>query len=225
MSVANRREREREQRRSWILDAAERCFHAKGIDAVKMEDVAEEAQLGKGTLYLYFRTKEALLLAVAVRHQRHLLGVFDAEARRAQDGISLLRALLLAYARHMMHPAEHLKLAMARWVNGPPVDIESRGGAQLRENVNRIFTMVCDAIRRGQEDGSVTPDVDPPRAAMTLWAAVNGALLMTLQLSCLPRNLPMRESAPTVEAAVDFHLRAVANQAAPQPRLVAGGGA
>lgn len=224
MSVAKRREREREQRRNWILDAAERCFHAKGIDAVKMEDVADEAQLGKGTLYLYFRTKETLLLAVAVRHQRLLLGFFEAEERAAESGLGLLRALLLAYARHMTHPEEHLKLAMARWINGPPVDIESRGGAQMRDNVHRIFTMVCDAIRRGQDDGSITLDVDPPRAAMTLWAAVNGALLMRLQMHCLPRGLPMRDSAPQIEAAVDFYLRCVANEKAAPALLVAGGG-
>ncbi len=208
MSVAKRREREREERRNWILDAAERAFAARGLDAVKMEDVADEAQLGKGTLYLYFRTKEGLIAAVAVRHQRRLLALFEREKARAATGIELVRALLLAFGQHMTDRGDHLRIAMSRWVSGTPFDIGA-DGAQVRENVQRIFTMVREAIELGQRDGTVAADIDPPRAAMALWSAVNGALLLRLQLCCLPVDASFREHAPALEAAIDFHLRAL----------------
>lgn len=54
-------------RRREIMDAAVRNFSRKGFDAACMEDIATGAKIAKGTLYLYFRSKEALY-AAAVAH-------------------------------------------------------------------------------------------------------------------------------------------------------------
>ncbi|MCK5408322.1 MAG: helix-turn-helix transcriptional regulator, partial [Candidatus Krumholzibacteria bacterium] len=60
MGIAERREREKEQRRIDIIDAAERVFFSKGWQAATMDDVAEAVELSKATLYLYFKNKEEL---------------------------------------------------------------------------------------------------------------------------------------------------------------------
>lgn len=62
---ARRRERERVQRRSAMLDAARQVFGAKGYAGATLDDIAVAAEYGKGTLYNYFPGgKEELLLAV-----------------------------------------------------------------------------------------------------------------------------------------------------------------
>jgi AcrR family transcriptional regulator len=210
MSVAERREREREQRRSRILDAAQRVFYAKGVDATKMKDVAREAQLGKGTLYLYFRTKEELTLAVAVRHQQKLIAKLAKLEEGDTDGAALVRSLLLAYARHISEPREHLRMAMTRWATGEPLDVGSRGGDQMRENVRQIFNTLCRAIERGKEDGTVRSGLDTTRCAMSLVAATNGALLMELQLACIHHEKVFEERAPTLEESIDLYMHAFA---------------
>ena len=58
MGITERKEREKLQRREDILNAAERVFFSKGHKNSTMDDVAEEAELSKGTLYLYFKSKE-----------------------------------------------------------------------------------------------------------------------------------------------------------------------
>ena len=60
MGIAERKEREKEHRRNTILDAAEEVFFSKGINLATMDEVAERAELSKGTLYLYFKNKEEL---------------------------------------------------------------------------------------------------------------------------------------------------------------------
>ena len=67
MGIAERKERERLRRREEIIDAAERVFFTKGIRDATMDDVAEEAELSKGTLYLYFKSKQELYLAINFR--------------------------------------------------------------------------------------------------------------------------------------------------------------
>ncbi len=72
MGIAERKEREKQLRREEIVLAAEKIFFSKGFDLSTMDDIAEEAELSKGTLYLYFKSKEDLHMAVA-RKAIHLL--------------------------------------------------------------------------------------------------------------------------------------------------------
>lgn len=67
MGVAARKQREKEERRAAILDAAEAVFASKGVAETTMDDIAQQAELGKGTLYLYFTSKNELYLAIANR--------------------------------------------------------------------------------------------------------------------------------------------------------------
>lgn len=60
MSIQDRREREKEQRRNDILKAAEKLFLSREYDNVSMNDIAREVELSKATIYLYFENKEEL---------------------------------------------------------------------------------------------------------------------------------------------------------------------
>jgi AcrR family transcriptional regulator len=212
MSVAERRQREREERRHRILDAAERVFYARGLEQATMDEVARAAQLGKGTLYLYFRTKEELLLAIAVRRQDAMLERFQREERAASSGIDLVRRLLLTYAERMATPREHLRLVLGRWASGVAFGAQSDAGAQAHANVERLLGTMCRAIERGQADGTIRRAHDPRRLTMKLHAGVNGALLMQLQMACLAGLAPL--PAPTVEDEVDLLLDAIRPPAA-----------
>ena len=64
MGMIARQHWEKEQRKASILRAAEKVFATKGAALVTMDDIAHEADLGKGTLYLYFDSKENLFKAV-----------------------------------------------------------------------------------------------------------------------------------------------------------------
>ncbi len=58
---------EKAQRREKLLDAAIEIFFQKGFHATRLEDIAKQAGLSKGTLYLYFENKESIFLALIER--------------------------------------------------------------------------------------------------------------------------------------------------------------
>jgi len=92
---------EKEQRRRLILDAAERLWLDDPERMANIAEIAQAAGLAKGTLYLYFRSKEELLLAM---HERHNSLFFDSVIQRAgqddpmaiEDMIGMIRGLLIA---------------------------------------------------------------------------------------------------------------------------------
>lgn len=73
MGIQERRERERERRRQQIMVAAKRVFTDKGFGKATMEDIAAEAELSPGTLYLYFKNKDELYASLSLRILQYLM--------------------------------------------------------------------------------------------------------------------------------------------------------
>jgi AcrR family transcriptional regulator len=73
MGIQERKEREKERRRQQIMVAAKRVFSEKGFSKATMEDIAQEAELSPGTLYLYFKNKEELYASLSLRILQYLL--------------------------------------------------------------------------------------------------------------------------------------------------------
>jgi len=73
MGIRERKEREKERRRQQIMVAAKRVFSLKGFSRATMEDIAKEAELSPGTLYLYFKNKEELYASLSLRILQYLL--------------------------------------------------------------------------------------------------------------------------------------------------------
>ncbi len=72
MGIQERKEREKERRRQQIIVAAKRVFSEKGFNKSTMEDIAKEAELSPGTLYLYFKNKEELYASLSLRILQYL---------------------------------------------------------------------------------------------------------------------------------------------------------
>jgi TetR/AcrR family transcriptional regulator len=64
MSVAERRERDRQARFDLILNSARDLFIEKGFDNVSMADIAAKAEVAKGTVYIYFQSKQEILYSI-----------------------------------------------------------------------------------------------------------------------------------------------------------------
>ena len=97
MSIAERKEREKEQRRNDILSAAEKLFFARGYDNVTMDDIAKVVELNKATIYLYFKDKESLFFAVVLRGVRILNEMVMEREGKAKTGCDKLREIGHAY--------------------------------------------------------------------------------------------------------------------------------
>jgi AcrR family transcriptional regulator len=97
LSIAERKEREKEQRRNDILDAAEKQFFARGYDNVTMDDIAKQVELNKATLYLYFKDKESLYFTVVLRGVRIMGEMVRAREEKAKTGFDKLWEIGHAY--------------------------------------------------------------------------------------------------------------------------------
>lgn len=96
LAISETRQRRKQARPAELLSAALDLFVERGYAATKLEDIAAQAGVSKGTLYLYFDNKEALFKAVIEQGILPLLDESEALMREHQgDARSLLQLLLM----------------------------------------------------------------------------------------------------------------------------------
>ncbi len=154
-------------KRAAILNAALDLFRQHGYRRTAMEDIARAANVAKGTLYIYFTSKEELFEALARRLAAHVQADLDAAAARELPLQAKVLALLDA------------KLGFFyRWVLSSPHAAELLAPtAALPEDVfapvDRAFSaMLSKALKEGVKAG----EVDPSAAGLTLDAAMETLL-------------------------------------------------
>ncbi len=107
----------REERRQAIIDVAARLFAELGYTACEMERVAAELGIAKGTLYLYFSSKETLFYACVDAGMRQMQSVVLAAADEATDLIDRLSRGIRAYLQFFEDHPEHVELLIQERAN------------------------------------------------------------------------------------------------------------
>lgn len=165
-------------RREALLDAAERLFDADPTTAPSVSEVARAAGLAKGTVYLYFASKERLMLAV---HERQVEAFFGALAglvdRESPPRIEDVPERALSWLAD--HPLFIALAAHCRRARGRSGDAASDGGARLR---SAGFAAIA-ADRLARSDGMH----DAASALALLWQSL--ALVVGLAQLGRPQDI------------------------------------
>jgi len=176
MGIIERREREKKQRQDAIIDAAEKVFFSKGVDTATMDDVAEAAELSKGTLYLYFKSKEELYLAITKRALEILTDMFSEATKKQERGIDKVQAIGRAYItfskkfpdyfNSMIYFESHIKDLNGKGSSAQACDLQGE----------KALGVLVEALQIGIEDESIRSEIDPLKVAVILWGQSTGIL-------------------------------------------------
>jgi TetR/AcrR family transcriptional regulator len=175
--VIERRQEEKERRRSEILDAAEIVFAKTGVANAKMDDVARSARVSRALLYLYFPDKESLHFAISERALVLLKQRFSEAVGRHKTGLDQIEALGRAYLAFSQEFPVYFA-ALSSFQAHKPEDIAA-DSIEHRCILagDQVHLVTAAAIRQGIQDGSIRADVgDPHVVAIALWAFLFGVL-------------------------------------------------
>lgn len=181
--IAERREEEKERRRSEILAAAEKLYAKEGWDAVTMDQVARSARLSRGLVYVYFRDKEDLLFAIGDRAMQLLKNRFEAAAAGPGTGVQQVEAIgraYMGYALEFPHYFDVCSRFQSHALGAEPSSNES--ACHLAGD--QVMGTVVEVIETGIRDGSLRKDIgDPLMLAFTLWAFTHGITQLVMAKS------------------------------------------
>jgi AcrR family transcriptional regulator len=176
MAIADRRQREKEQRRTEILDAAERLFFSKNYEEVSMDEIARAVELNKATIYLYFESKEALYAAIVLRGIAILKEKYQECMEKKAPGIVKVALLGQAYYRFAQEHPDYLR--MIHFYGSERFSKENPCTAEIGKGYGVCRLFLRDAVREGIEDGTIRADIDPFLTSMYLMISYMGILSM-----------------------------------------------
>jgi AcrR family transcriptional regulator len=198
MGVTERREREREEVRRKILEAARELFAREGYERVTMRKVAQAIEYSATTIYHHFEDKDDLVDALCHEDFARLLGALTATGLPA-DPVLRIRQLGLAYASFGIRFPNHYRFMFM--TQGKFGD-----GHQLSEPGLRSFGLLREAVVEAIGKGLFRAG-NPDHMAQVLWASIPGAV--ALLVTYKPEMFPGAPAAPDlVEQTIDAGIRA-----------------
>ena len=165
-------------RKDNIIQAAARVFARKGYAFTRIIDVAEAASVGKGTIYEYFRSKEALFFAVFEAMMTESTGMLIQMAEADGGSFSTrMRALNDGIIQSWLEQLNMYGLVMEFWSATASSPDRERFKAVFQEGYRDLKAVIGDIIRRGQAGGDVADDVDAAKVAAGLIGTWDALLL------------------------------------------------
>lgn len=171
-----RRQKEQLARRRAILSAAREVFFAKGFMDAKIDDIAERCGLAKGTIYLYYRSKEDLYTSIMAEGMERLRREFEVLRDIAPGECGLVEKAFSAYIGFYNRNKKYFRIMFLS--NQPDVRARTPQEVLLRcmETGLECMGIVRDLVQAGIERGYYRK-VDPWAVANILWASVNGIIM------------------------------------------------
>ncbi len=177
--LTERRQEEKDRRRAEIVDAAEALYAETGWDAVTMDQVARRARLSRALLYVYFKDRSDLHMALVERSLDALRERFVAAQEGRATGIAQVEAIGRAYLAFSVETPHYFD-ACARFQAHAHVECEAgiaHSEVACEAAGHRVHEVIVDSLNRGIADGSIRADIgDPYVTALTLWAFTHGMI-------------------------------------------------
>lgn len=207
--MAGLREKQKADRKKRILGAAVQHFRAQGYRSVRIEDLAEAAEVSVGTVYNYYRTKGDILIATVAMEVEEVLEAGARIVANPPKGVeAALLELIFAYYDHSLEylTKEMWRSALALSVEAP----DTPNGRHYTELDRRLAMQVSDLLDALQLRGDIRVGLDT--------AALGQLIFNNL-------NMLFIEFVKDEQMSLDALRASVARQTRPVARLIATGNA
>ncbi len=172
-----------------------------------MDDIAKETELARGTLYLYFKNKDDIYIAIAIRGSKILNQMFREGFQEGKTGVEKIRSLISAFCEfNKKYPGYYAAYYYSRM-------FDFKAFPELEE-LKRIRMdtsgMVVESLREGIKDGTVRKDIDPLKATLVLTSSMISVLTLTPVMEMLLKSNELTHD-ELINYATGMMLRSIEN--------------
>jgi AcrR family transcriptional regulator len=175
-SKSERRRKEQLARRNTIIKAAREVFFAKGFMVATVDEIADRCGLAKGTIYLYFQSKEEIYVSIMAEGMGRLLKELQkAKGIDARDD-ELIELALQAYYRFYLSNRKYFRIMFLSTHPNMQTRVPETLLKGCMDTAVECLGVVRDLVQKGIEKG-IYRKVDPWVVANILWATVSGIIM------------------------------------------------
>ncbi len=182
MTATDRKAWEKAQRENRIIDIAQAVFVTRGYEGTSVPAIANAAGYNKRTIYLYFKDKEEIFLAVVLRCMQLLEASFVNAAERVPDNKTGLREFAWAFFSFAKNHPEYMDLIMIYESRhfvyheaDKPGHYNTRHAACQKVSAD-IADRVTATIEAAVTQGTLVTSLEPRQMMLLLWGQIYGVI-------------------------------------------------
>ena len=157
-----------EDKHKKILQAAIKVFAHNGFYSSKVSEIAKEAGVADGTIYLYFKNKDDILISLFEEEMENIIENMKEEMDKEEELLSKLKRFAIV---QLNSKRDNPNLATI-------MEVELRQSSKfMKEYVNKKFIeylkIISSIIKDGQQKGIIKKDIDPTIVSRAFWGALD----------------------------------------------------
>lgn len=181
MTIAqlDRKKRDVLLRKADILKAAEHVFAVKGFYRATMADIAEEAQYGVGTLYLYFKDKQSLYISLFEEKMKELLRLVKKKAEESNNALEKIKSLINTQL-DFFSVNENFFRIFFNIREGLHWKIKGDVSTSVVQLIFKLMDDISDIIKQAQSHGVIKKEYSPKKVAYILQSIIRSIIIPRL---------------------------------------------
>jgi AcrR family transcriptional regulator len=180
VGLEERRRREKENRKSALLKAARKLFFDKGFKNVTVESIAKKAELSKGSVYLYFKSKEEIYTHILLNDIDKFHKVMANLMQAGQNSSTMLMSLANIYADFFMNDRELFRIMMNYMLNTDHMNLPEEIDHLIIKATNKTVDIIEEIFMIGVRSGEFPPYIDLRQKRNAIWGLLNGTISLHL---------------------------------------------
>ncbi|OHE18077.1 MAG: hypothetical protein A2X96_03815 [Syntrophobacterales bacterium GWC2_56_13] len=209
MGLEERRKRERENRKNAILKAARKLFFEKGFRQVTVENIARKAEFSKGSIYLYFNSKEEIYSQILLNdidkfHDR----VADILQGPSSASEALIRVAEI-YVDFFLNDRELFRILMNFMLHNNDMNLPEDINNHIIKTTNRTISIIEQVFKYGIEKGEFPPDINLRMNRNAIWGLLNGIISLHLFTGKESGRTEVIHS--TIKSGLEIYIRGMEN--------------
>jgi TetR/AcrR family transcriptional regulator len=174
LGIKERKEREKKQRREHIIEVCEKLFLKKDVESITVDEIARESELAKGTLYIYFKSKEEIFLNIIYKAISLLYDIYIDSVSKTDNPVHKMRSLgegyIIFYEKYPKNYKLLIKAYGHKIMHASGISGTKEIGRKIFEKTNQIWNLSSDIIKEGINKGIFKEDTDPFEVSISMWA-------------------------------------------------------
>jgi len=176
MGLLERREKEKDNRRMLILEAARKLFFAKGFKNVTVDQIAKYAELGKGSIYLYFISKEEIYAQILLndinKFHQQALSLLD----KTKTAAELLCDFSFLYIDVFLHDPELFRILMAFMMHTDQMNLSEEKYNNIIMAMRKPIDIISKILQMGIDAEEFPSSIDIKHNQFAIWGMLNGTI-------------------------------------------------
>lgn len=175
-----KKEKEKENRRNIILKAARKLFFERGFKSVTVDNIAERAEVSKGSIYLCFESKEEIYTQILIADNIALNDRIKNFASIEATASQLLLEFARIYVDFFLSDKELFRILMTFMMQTGQMHLTQEQSSELIRTTNENIVIISEIIQKGIDSGEFTPLSNVWQMQNAIWGMLNGVISLFL---------------------------------------------